>query len=313
MTEVRSVTGPVDAGALGRVLSHEHVILATNGFRDAYPGVLPERDEVIDFCVAEIAAVKAAGWDTLIDHTTFDLGRDIGLLRTVAERTGMRIVAATGLLDIPRWFLKRPAHEIAPLFVRDLTEGIAGTTIRAGIIKCALDRAGLTPAAEEVLRACAIAHRETGVPISTHTWAEGRLGAIQQRVFEREGVNLEKVVIGHSGDSEDLDYLRGLMRRGSIIGMDRFGLESILPDKRRAEVVAILAAEGFADRMTLSQDANAWSDRNVGLPPESGRTHWNFHNLEQRTLPNLRALGVTEDQLALMTGGNIARLYGAVS
>ena len=121
------------------------------------------------------------------------------------------------------------------MFVRDITEGIAGTGVKAAILKCATDEPGLTPGVERVLRAVAVAHRATGVPISTHTHARTRRGLEQQRVFAEEGVDLGRVIIGHSGDTTDLDYLKELIAAGSYIGMDRFGLDNILGFEHRVD------------------------------------------------------------------------------
>src|SRR5262249_14357319 len=158
------------------------------------------------------------------------------------------------------YFTTHAVDEVAALFVRDITQGIGAGGAKAAIIKCATDTAGVTPVIEKILRASARAQKATGVPISTHTWAAGRSGEAQQAIFAQEGVDLRRVIIGHSGDSEDLSYLRGLMERGSTIGMDRFGLENFLPSAKRVEVVARLCAEGYASRMVLSHDANCWSD-----------------------------------------------------
>src|SRR5262249_60283836 len=131
---------------------------------------------------------------------------------------------------------------------------------KAAIIKCATDTEGVPSTVENILRAAARAQKATGLPISTHTWAAGRSGEAQQAIFAQEGVDLRRVIIGHSGDSDDLGYLRGLMDRGSTIGMDRFGLEHFLPTVKRVEVVARLCAEGYAPKMVLSHDANCWTD-----------------------------------------------------
>src|SRR5439155_20126419 len=147
------------------------------------------------------------------------------------------------------------------LFLRDTTRGIGTSGVKAAIIKCATDTEGVTPVIENILRASARAQKATGVPISTHTWAAGRVGETQQAIFAQEGVDLSRVIIGHSGDSDDLKYLRGLMERGSTIGMDRFGLENYLPTEKRVEVLAPLCAEGYAGKMVLSHDANCWSAR----------------------------------------------------
>src|SRR6185503_12571790 len=92
------------------------------------------------------------------------------------------------------------------MFVRDIEEGIAGTGVKAAILKCATDKPGVTHGVERVLRAVAKAHRSTGVPISTHTHARTERGLDQQRIFEEEGVDPSRVIIGHSGDTTDIDY-----------------------------------------------------------------------------------------------------------
>src|SRR4029077_19124371 len=114
------------------------------------------------------------------------------------------------------------AEMMVDMFVKDIEEGIADTGGKAAILKCATDRPGVTPGVERVLRAVAQAHLRTGVPISTHTHAATERGLEQQRICAEEGVDLSRVVIGHSGDTTDLDYLEELIGNGSYIGMDRF-------------------------------------------------------------------------------------------
>ena len=151
------------------------------------------------------------------------------------------------------------------MFVRDIEEGIADTGIKAGILKCATDEPGITPGVERVLRAVAQAHKRTGVPISTHTHAGLRRGLEQQRIFEEEGVDLSRVIIGHSGDSTDVGYLEELIAGGSYLGMDRFGIDVILPFEERVNIVAQMCERGHADKMVLSHDANCYFD---ALPEE---------------------------------------------
>src|SRR5690606_29175107 len=112
---------------------------------------------------------------------------------------------------------------------------------------------------QRVFRAAARAHLVTGVPITTHTSAAMKGGSEQQDFLQAEGVSLENVIIGHCGDSEDLDYLRAIMDRGSTIGMDRFGLDNYLSTEKRVATVVSLCAEGYADRVTLSHDAGIFS------------------------------------------------------
>jgi phosphotriesterase-related protein len=193
------------------------------------------------------------------------------------------------------------------MFVRDITSGIADTGIKAGVIKCATDRPGVTPGVERVLRACARAHLETGCPITTHTNAETRRGLEQQAIFAEEGVDLGKVVIGHSGDSDDLDYLLELIDNGSYLGMDRFGIDHFLPTVERVAVVAELCRRGYADRMVLSHDASCYLDWIPGEVPPAGMEHWNYLHISNDVLPALREAGVTEAQIDTMLVDNPRR------
>ena len=260
-----------------------------------------------------MADLHARGIRTIVDLTTVDLGRDIGLIRDVARRSRVHVIVATGVWWMPqRYFSGHGVDAVAELFVRDITQGIGESGVKAAIIKCATDTAGVTPVIENVLRASARAQKATGVPISTHTWAAGRTGEAQQAIFAQEGVDLRRVIIGHSGDSEDLGYLRGLMDRGSTIGMDRFGLEHFLPTSKRVEVIARLCAEGYAGRMVLSHDANCWSDLVSEDDKRRTRPHWHYTHISDDILPALRAAGVTTDQIEQMLVGNPRAMFEAV-
>jgi len=181
--------------------------------------------------------------------------------------------------------------------------------VKAAIIKCATDTAGVTAVIENILRASARAQKVTGVPISTHTWAAGRVGETQQAIFAQEGVDLSRVIIGHSGDSDDLKYLRGLMERGSTIGMDRFGLEHFLPTEKRVEVLARLCAEGYAGKMVLSHDANCWSDMLSEEHKRRTRPQWHYNHISDDILPALRKAGVSEDQIDQMLVRNPRAIF----
>ena len=194
------------------------------------------------------------------------------------------------------------------LFLRDIEVGIAGTGVRAGMLKVVTDRQGLTPDVQRVMEAAATAHRRTGVPITTHTHARSRNGRDQLAFLTERGVAANRIVIGHCGDSEDLDYLRELMDGGAYIGMDRFGMEHVLPDGQRIATVLALLAEGYADRMVLSHDAAFFSR----VTPPSWRAahapHWNMENLRRRILPALLDGGATQEQVHQLMVVNPARL-----
>jgi phosphotriesterase-related protein len=198
---------------------------------------------------------------------------------------------------------------MADMFVRDIESGIADTGIKAAILKCATDEPGVTPGVERVLRAVAQAHRRTGAPISTHTHAGLRRGLEQQRIFEEEGVDLSRVVIGHSGDSTDLGYLEELIAAGSYLGMDRFGIDLILPFEDRVNTVAAMCERGHADKMVLSHDANCYFDALPGELSSVAAPNWHYLHIHNDVIPALRQRGVTDDQLRTMLVDNPRKIF----
>jgi phosphotriesterase-related protein len=309
MTTVHTALGPVATSDLGPTLMHEHIVTRSPGVHENWPHLF-DRDAILASAERKLADLHARGIRTIVDLTTVDLGRDIGLIADVARRCRIHVIAATGVWRMPqRYFASHGVDDVAALFVRDLAQGIGSSGIRAAIIKCATDTEGVTPVIETILRASARAQKATGAPISTHTWAPGRSGEAQQAIFAQEGVDLRRVVIGHSGDSDDLAYLRGLMERGSTIGMDRFGLDHYLPTEKRVEVLARLCAEGYAGRMVLSHDANCWTDMLSEEDKRRTRPRWHYTHISDDILPALRAAGVTEDQIDQMLVRNPRAIF----
>lgn len=306
---IETARGPVVVAELGPTLMHEHVFVLDSEHLTNYPGQL-DVDRVIDRAVADLAPLVERGIDAIVDLTVLGLGRMVPWIQRVAERTPIKIVVATGLYlfeELPLLYAFRGpgtllggTDPLTEMFIADIRDGIDGTGVKAGVLKCATDEPGLTPAVERVLRAVAAAQRETGVPISTHTHAGSRRGLDQQRVFAEEGVDLSRVVIGHSGDTTDLDYLQELIANGSYLGMDRFGFDGLIPFEDRVRTVAELCRRGHANRLVLSHDAsshNAWLTDEVKavLAPQLRFTH-----ISDDVIPALRRAGVTEEQLEQM-------------
>lgn len=309
MTLIPSARGALDTDGLGFTLMHEHIFLLSHDLYASYPQLFDRAAEV-DRAVSVLDEAYDHGVRTVVDLTTVDLGRDIGLVAEVAGRTRMQIVVATGVhLNPPAYFQRRNPDPVLELYLRDLNEGIAGTDIRAGAIKIATEE--LTQANEFQVRIAAMAHRATGTPLMTHSNPTIGSGADQQRVFEEEGVDLERVVIGHSGDTTDVDYLSGLMERGSTIGMDRFGAPIGASTAERIATIAELCRRGYADRMVLSHDTACHFN---GVLPEvlaERMPEWHFLLIPDHVLPELERLGVTGEQIEAMMVGNPRRIFEA--
>jgi phosphotriesterase-related protein len=264
MPGIQSVTGPVDAADLGSVLCHEHVAASSPGIIRSWPALHGGREALLDRGVRAVAAAKKAGIDTLVDCTTFDLGRDPELLVDVSEATGVTIIASTGCWVDPSATMRaRTVDQLAEWFLADLTEGVDGTSVRAGLIKLASDQEVL-PFAALVLEAAARASNATGAPIITHTAAAYRTGEAQADLLESFGVPPSRVAIGHSDDSDDIGYLAGLAARGYRIAMDRIP-NGALPNyggqdvADRMDMVVRLVDLGFGDRVLLGHDDPIWA------------------------------------------------------
>lgn len=320
MPQVQTMRGPVDTSALGRVLVHEHVILMdaeyTLNYRPDFFG-----DATVDAAVEKLNGVKAAGYDTIIDLTVLGLGRHIPTMIRIAERTDLNIIVSTGLYtfnEVPGPFafygpglMHDPGFEpMIDHFVQDIEQGIAGTPVRAGELKCAIDQPGLTPGVERAMRAVAQAHRRTGVPITVHTNPHTRSGLVVQRVLREEGVDLADVIVGHCGDSTDIDYLMELADQGSILGMDRFGLDFGITMAERVATIAELVRRGYGDRLALSHDCTCWSDYfptmdayHTALPKH------HYLHIHQDVLPALREAGVSMAEIETMFVANPRRHF----
>jgi phosphotriesterase-related protein len=309
MARINGVCGPIDTDALGFTLMHEHVLVANWAMRQAFAGWI-DRAAVITRAIEEARAAKARGVGTLVDLTPINLGRDIHVIREVAERAEMHIIAATGFYWTEEpWLEAWEPEALVDLLIKDITTGIQGTTFKAGIIKAATDRLGVTMLNRKLLQVAARLHRATGVPISTHTAVNERTGIAQQDVFAEEGVDLGRVVIGHCGDTEDVDLLEEILRRGSFIGMDRFGLDMILPMEKRVSVIAELCRRGWVDRLVLSHDCCCHIDWFPEAEVRRLAPRWTFRHIPDEVLPALRADGVTDAQITTMTVDNPRRVF----
>jgi len=258
MARVQTVTGPIEAEDLGRTLVHEHIVITWAG--EQYErNVAWTRADIVARAVDKLAELRDAGFRTFVDPCPIELGRDPELYAEVSQKSGMHVVCTTGFYTehlgwgLPTYWRARDPEEIAEHYVAELCDGIAHTGgIRAGAIKAATG-VDVTDAERRVLSGAAMAQRETGVAIITHT-EHSRHGDTQQDVFAEHGADLGRVLIGHQDEQDDVAEIRRLAARGTFVGIDRVGLEVIAPDVRRAEHVAALVRDGFTQHVCLSQD-----------------------------------------------------------
>lgn len=317
MQTVQTVTGPCPPDALGTTLMHEHLLVGWPGWEAYAAEDRAERRERLRRCVDTMQELRALGVRTLLDPCPIDLGRDVELMAEVAEQGGVRIVCATGLykedLGAPAYFKFRSQFgdavaEMTEVFVRELTEGVGDTGIRAGVIKVATGAHRITPYEELVLRAAARAHRATGAPITTHT-DEGTMGVEQLDVLTGEGVAPSAIVVGHSCGSSNLDYHLAMLDRGAYLGFDRFGLELLHPDRARVAALVGLLGVGFERQIVLSHDTVwCWRGRAPAVPGDV-LADWHPTHLFRKVIPRLREAGVPSAKIDTMLVENPRRYF----
>lgn len=314
---VPSTGGDVAADQLGRTLGHEHAFSVHEGVATQFPHLV-DREAALRTAIERIGELRRFGVETICDPAVLDLGRDVRFNVAVTEGTGIRFVMATGVYggaavsSLPLYFRTRPVDALADAFVHDLTQGIQGTAIRAAFIKVACDAAGLTPDVEKAHRAAARASLRTGAPVMVHSAPAHRSGLSSLAVLEAEGLDPRKVQIAHSGDTEDLDYLRALLERGCFLGMDRYGLEDFLPTAARNDVVVALHRSGWGGRLIAGQDRSAVLHDH--RPPEEVARrwpHWRLTYLFEEVFPQLEAAGLRPAELDAMVGDNVAAWLSA--
>jgi phosphotriesterase-related protein len=297
---IHTVRGPVEPGALGRTLVHEHV------FCDFYriTGNLNQLLNDEDLAVEELGALVRAGGGGLVEVTTPDFGRDPERLRRVAERTGLHIVMGTGWYRQPYYpehIDRTPTETLARRMVEELTRGVDGTDIRAGIIgEIGAHGSFLTAQEERVLRAAARAQRATGAALTTHA-SMYPVGTAQLAILREERVDPSRVIVGHCDTYLDRDYHLAILEAGAWVQFDTVGRVHMNPDERRADALVALLRAGWGERLLLSSDRCHRSDMHAfgGV---------GYDVVFTRFFAQLRERGVTEAELDLLTIDNPRRV-----
>jgi phosphotriesterase-related protein len=315
MPTVETVRGPVDVDALGRTLMHEHILImqpeALRNYGKLWgPSYWDEEERVAD-AIAKLRAVRDAGIETLVDPTAPGLGRDVARIQRINESVDLNIVVASGVyafLELPNFLTYRSAGAIAEIFVREISEGINDTGVKAAFLKCAVERHGLVGDVPRILEAVAAASVETGAPVMVHTNAEVQTGRAALERLTAHGVDPARIVIAHMGDSNDMGYQREIAASGAWLGCDRFGIDHFNPLADRIRTLVALVEEGYADRVHLSHDAACFFDFMTGDPFFADETA-DYLLISNEVLPALLEAGVTSEQIDQMMVDNPRRFF----
>ncbi|MCZ6710729.1 MAG: phosphotriesterase-related protein [Gammaproteobacteria bacterium] len=302
MVQINGVLGPINPDDLGFTLMHEHVMVCASGLWESYPDLLGEDREAR--AIATLKKARDEGVATIVDATTFDLGRNAPLLKTVAAGSGINIINVTGWwLDVPRFLHGVGPNQMADEFVRDIEEGFRGTDIKAGVLKCAADFEGVTAPLEVMARAVARAHTRTGVPIMVHSYPTGQVARRQIQIFKEEGVDLTRVKIDHCNDTTDIEYLEWILDQGCYLGLDRYPGRLVSPHTRTMTLKRLMD-DGYGNKLCPSHDCiclHIHKEQPDGSIPEEHE--FTRHNPEQYlyikrfVIPDLLEMGATEQDV----------------
>jgi phosphotriesterase-related protein len=315
---VQTVTGRASVADLGRTLIHEHVLVGIPGWQMDALAPRFDRAEAMARAVDQLQELRDLGVGTFVDPCPMDLGRDVEFLAELSQRSGLRIVCTTGAYfeaeGITHTFRHLSVEDIAAIYIKEITEGVGDTGIRAGAVKIATGAHHVSDYERKLVQAGARAARETGVPLISHT-QEASCGHEQIDLVTGEGVPAERLLVGHSDGTDDHAYHRALAERGAFVGFDWFGITLILPDEVRVQNVLRLAQAGFTRHIMLSHDSIVcWQGRPV---PFANRHEdvlamlpdWRPTSILRKIVPQLRAGGLSEADIATILVDNPRRFF----
>ncbi len=313
MKRVRTVLGDIAPEDLGITSTHEHLwcdqgMCRTPDFpRSGEIMFLQDLDMVVD----ETKRYHAAGGRAIVEVTVHGWGRDLTVLAEISRRTDLHVIATAGYYVEachPSFVPDSTCEELTDFLVNEVTQGADDTAYRAGVLKAAVGAARIEGNEEKCIRAVARAQLRTGAAITTHTSASARFhidggnaGTMFLDLFEEEGVDLNRVIIGHCDENADIRQLAELISRGAYVQFDVIGKEHWLLDTTRADLVAALVANGHAQRLLLSGDRNRVSEMHV-----SGGKGYDY--VVRAFVPMLRERDVGDADLQRMLVRNPAEI-----
>jgi phosphotriesterase-related protein len=302
MARIMTVRGEIDADDLGFTLPHEHILVDFGGAETAGPHRY-ERDHVVRTMRPYVEEIAKAGVKSFVDCSPMYLARDPRVLLALSEETGMQFLTNTGQYKepyLPAETFSLSAEELASQWIDEWENGIGDTGVRPGFIKTAVFPEPLAETQRKVITAAAIASRETGLTIGTHT-VKG-IPALQiVRLLEANAVNPDRWIFIHAHQEDDFDLIRMVARAGSWIELDGIGNA---PDSKTMATLLKLLDAGFERRILLSHDAGWYT---VGEP--NGGTPRPYTYLTKTFIPLMRSFGITDGLIHTLTVENPARAF----
>lgn len=285
---VRTIKGDVDPAELGFTYTHEHLV--------CFPPPIVMREDAdfelprVDKAVEELQILYEAGGRCLVEGTAIDYGRDVKAMIEIARQSPVHIVFTTGFNKgrfHPDWVIQSSVEQLRDMMIREIEDGVDGTGARPGVLKAGAWYNVITPQEEKVIRAVAQAHAATGVPIWIHTEA-GTMALEQLDLLEEEGVDPQRVAIGHCDRNADLWLHLQIAKRGAFVGYDGPSKIKYYPDSVRVELIKGMLDAGFGSRLLISGDMG----RRSYLTSYGGGPGFGY--ILKKFVPRLLAEGLTQ-------------------
>ena len=297
MASLITTLGPKRRDELGMILPHEHVFVDLRtpdqpGYAQAEPA------DVVRLMAPEIERIKALGVTALVECSTGGVGRRADIDRAVSAATGFPIVVPTGNYRepwIPEWIRSASEAALRDWMLAELTGEIEASGVQAGWIKLSAGDDGITPLEATILRAAAVAGRETNAVIGSHT-IRGRVVNDQLDIIEAAGYTAQRFISIHTQVEPDFALHLEIARRGAWIEYDSVGRTD--DEEIIAMILRVLDA-GFGSQLLLSHDVG-WYD--PALP--GGGTPIPYTHLAAVLIPKLKTRGVDEATIRQLTHTN---------
>jgi len=307
MKRIQTIKGSVGIDSLGLILPHEHLFTDLRG-PSAPDYAWAEPSAVVKVVGPYLEEASAAGVTALVECTPVGVGRNLSVLERLAEVSPIHIVMPTGVYReafIPASLRETGVDDLAELWIGELTEGIEGTSIRAGFIKLAVSDDGLTSLEVRNLQAATKASRQTGAVIASHTIG-GKNAHKEMDVLENAGLTLDRFIWVHAQTEADLSVLKEAAQRGAYLELDSVGAP-YQPQTELLEMTIALIDAGHADHLLLSHDAGWYNPaRPDGMPDDGYR---GYTSLTEDFIPALLARGISEEQIQHITVENPAKAF----
>lgn|GEM_PF-63076 len=297
---INTVRGKISKDKLGKTYMHEHIIADLSGVRKDNDSVMTDVSEAL----AEIEYAISAGINTFLDVSCIGMGRDVGKLKEISEKSGVNIICSTGFYlksYYPQYIFEEEAEQIAERLIAEIESGIDGTGIKPGIIgEIATGKNEFDLDNKKIFKAAALSHKKTGLPITTHC-SEGTMALEQIEFLTNLGVKNTKIIVGHMDLLTDFYKLAEIFKTGVYLGFDTIGKNTYISEEERLKTLYRALNEGWGSQIVLSEDISRKSYY-------KSRGGLGYGYLISSFLPKLVKMGISQKDIDTMLIHNPANM-----